>query len=100
MRVIGKHLYNPRREDNQDEVEPNVGKYTPESRDKVDSELVDLTGFSIRNHEHTQTNDHKHVEGRAANDGPGAQVPSSEAVATNLWQTDQCSTCQEIKERK
>lgn len=79
-----KHLYDPRGKDGQDEVKPNVSKDTPEGCDQVDSQLLDLTRLSVRNHEHAQTHDHKHVEGSAAHDGARAQVPSSKAVATYL----------------
>lgn len=82
--TIRTYLYNPRWDDSQYEVEPNVGIDTPESRYEKHPEVFDLTRLSVRDHPHTQTNYHKHIEGSAAHYGARADLPSMEVVPTHL----------------
>lgn len=78
------HLHNPRRDNSQYEVEPDIGKYTPEGSDKEDSEMFDLARFSVRNDPNTQTYYHKHVEGCTAHNCSRAELPCIEVMATHL----------------
>lgn len=78
------HLYNPRWDDSQYEVEPNVGKNTPESRNKKHSQVLDLARLPLRDHPDTQTDYHKHIEGSAAHYSARAQLPCIKVVPTHL----------------
>lgn len=78
------HLYNPRWDDSQYEVEPNVGKNTPESRYKKHSQVLDLARLSLRDDPDTQTDYNKHIEGSAAHYSAWAELPCIEVVPTHL----------------
>lgn len=83
--MLETYLNNPWGDDSQDEVQPNVGKDTPESCDKKHSQVFDLARLTIRNYWHTQTNYHKHIKGRTAHYGAWAKLPSIEVVSTHLY---------------
>lgn len=80
----GAHLHDPRGNDGQDEVEPDVGKDAPESGDEKHSQVFDFARLSLRNHPHAQADDHKHVEGGAPYDGAGPELPRIKVVPTDL----------------
>lgn len=92
MQLSETHLYNPRWDDSQYEVEPNVGKNTPKSRNKKHTQVFDLARLSIGDHPHTQSNYHKHIEGSAAHYGSRAELSRIKVVPThlskrNIWGT-------------
>lgn len=78
------HLYNPGGDDSQYEVEPNVGKNTPESRNEKHPQVFDLASLSVGDHPNAQADYHKHIEGSAAHYGARAELPCKKVVATHL----------------
>lgn len=93
------HLYNPGWDNGQYEVEPDIGKYTPEGSDKEYTEVFDLARFSIRDDPYTQTYYHKHVEGCAAHNCSRAKLPCIKVVATHLLKAKQTNKNQLVNNR-
>lgn len=78
------HLHHARRHDRKDEVEPDVGEDAPEGGDEEHPEVFDLAGLAFGDRPHADPNDHKHVEGGAADDGSWSQLTSLEVVTAHL----------------
>lgn len=78
------HLHDARRHDRQDEEEPDVGEDAPEGGDEEHPEVLDLAGLAHGDRPHADPDDHRHVEGGAADDGPRAQLTGLEAVTAHL----------------
>lgn len=78
------HLYNTRRHDGQNEVEPDVGEDAPEGGDEEHPEVFDFAAFTVGNRPHTYPDDHKHVEGGTADNGPWSQLTRLKLMTTHL----------------
>ncbi len=81
------HLHDARRHHRQDEVEPDVGEDAPEGGDEEHPQVFDLAGLAVGDRPHADPDDHKHVEGGAANDGSWSQLTGLEVMTAHL---DRC----------
>mmetsp|Transcript_89039 Transcript_89039/g.252349 ORF Transcript_89039/g.252349 Transcript_89039/m.252349 type:complete len:330 (-) Transcript_89039:73-1062(-) len=77
-------LHNVRREPQQDDQEPKVSEHGETRGDHVHRHLPDGAHFGRRDCRDADRGDAEQVEGRAAHDRGGAQVPAEEAVSEEL----------------
>lgn len=78
------YLYNPRGDDSQNEVEPNVSKDTPKRSDEKNTQVFNFATFSSWDYPYTNSNDHKHIEGCTAHYGARPQFSCIKVVDAHL----------------
>lgn len=78
------HLYNTWAYDCQDEVEPDVCEDAPEGSNEEDSKMFNLSHLSLRYHQHTDANYHKHVKCSAAHYSARTQFSCLKTMSTHL----------------